>query len=314
MDAEAARWAARIDASPQEHSRSLDLWLAEDPRRAGALLRAQAILHALGSTQEADQGADIDTEASIARPTRSLLKWLPVGGMAVAASLAVVVLYPRISQPSTIYQTDSGETRQIALADGSAVAIDARSQLEVDYSGTRRTINLREGRAIFRVTKQDDRPFQVVVGDITITDIGTEFQVNDDPKRGRVEVLVIEGEVRIDSPSGRFNLTAGRTVELDRTTVGPVKASGMPLSTNEIARTTAWREGRLELDGDTLAEAVDQLNRGNQVQIVLKDRELAMKELHGAFRMNDPRGFAEAVAIGLGAEFSEQNGTIILER
>ena len=71
-------------------------------------------------------------------------------------------------------------------------------------------------------------------------------------------------------------------------------------------------EGRLELDGDTLAEAIAQLNRANQVQIVIADPSLAGEELHGAFRMNDPRGFAQAVAISLDTAITERDGQISL--
>lgn len=42
----AARWAIRLDGAPLEHSeeQALDTWLAGEPRRRGALLRAEATL------------------------------------------------------------------------------------------------------------------------------------------------------------------------------------------------------------------------------------------------------------------------------
>jgi transmembrane sensor len=44
LEAEAARWAAALDAKADETPEGLDAWLAQNPRHAGALLRAQATL------------------------------------------------------------------------------------------------------------------------------------------------------------------------------------------------------------------------------------------------------------------------------
>jgi transmembrane sensor len=46
IDAAAAAWAARLDGEPlsTDERKSLEDWAAADPRRAGALARAMAIL------------------------------------------------------------------------------------------------------------------------------------------------------------------------------------------------------------------------------------------------------------------------------
>lgn len=310
MDSEAAQWAARIDARAGAPLPELDLWLAADPRHTGALLRAQAILALLSD----DPDASREASDNAAPPARTVRRWLVAGGGAIAAMVAAVALFVALPRPATIYETGAGEVQQIALADGSAMAIDARSRLAVDFDDGARRITMTNGRAIFRAAKGDDRPFQVVVGAIMITDIGTEFQVFDNPVSGTIEVLVTEGEVRIDGPGLRQNLVAGQTIRVARAGGPPIGSRSQPLSTRDILRTTAWREGRLELDGDTLAEAIAQLNRANQVQIVITDPILADKQLHGAFRMNDPRGFAQAAAVSLNAAITEQNGTITLGR
>ncbi|KPP94452.1 FecR family protein [Erythrobacter sp. HL-111] len=309
MESEAATWAARIDARAGEPLPELDAWLAEDPRHTGALLRAQSILALLSEDSDVLREAD-----EPAPPARSIRRWLLAGGGAIAAMAAAVTLFLAMPRPPAIYETGAGEVQQIALADGSAMAIDARSRLAVDFDGDARRITMSNGRAIFRAAKGDDRPFQVVVGAITITDIGTEFQVYNDPASKLIEVLVTEGEVQIDGPGLRLNLVAGQTIRVAPTGGRPIGSGSQSLSTRDILRTTAWREGRLELDGDTLAEAVAQLNRANQVQIVIADPGLAGQELHGEFRMSDPRGFAQAVAVSLNTTFAEQNGTITLGR
>jgi len=307
MDSAAAAWAARIDARAGEPLPELDSWLAADPRHTGALLRAEAILAMLAANPDVASKVEVGV-----RPAQPFKRWLVAGCGAVAAMAAATALFLATPRPAAIYETGAGEVQQIALADGSAIAIDARTHVEVDFGGTTRRISMTNGRAIFRAAKGDDRPFKVVVGAITITDIGTEFQVYDDPTTATIEVLVTEGEVRIDGPGQSMSLLAGQKVRVARSGRGPIRSGGEAISTREILRRTAWREGRLELDGDTLAEAIAQLNRANQVQIVIADPSLAGEELHGAFRMNDPRGFAQAVAISLDTAITERDGQISL--
>lgn len=304
IDAEAARWAARIDGRRGEPLPELEAWLAADPRRSGALLRAQAILHLMGTPAEPVH------EPQAAKPaTGAARRWLFAAAGTIAAAVALMIAIPAADP---VYETGPGEIQQVALDDGSAVAIDARSRVEIAYDAAARRIVMTGGRAIFRAAKGDPRPFTVEVGKVTITDIGTEFQVFDNPARQTIEVLVTEGEIRIEGPGLRRNVVAGQRIAIGRTASEPGRAAEDRLSTAEMLRTTAWREGRLELEGNTLAEAIAELNRANQVQIELVDAGLAHKELHGSFRITDPRGFAQAVAVSLDTRVSEQGGRIVI--
>ena len=316
MDSEAAAWAARLDARPDEAVPELEAWLARDPRRTGALLRAQAILAALGGL-EADAGmAAQENSDSAAQPVRRSSpgrRWLVMASSGLTG-LAAVAAMMFLALPGTlqVYETETGEIKQIALADGSAMAIDARSRLEVDYDNEVRLIRLNNGRAIFRAAKGDRRPFVVKVGEVTITDIGTEFQVFDDPRSGTIEVLVTEGVVVVDSGAQRVTMAAGQRLRVGRGKQQPTRLTPEALATRDTLRITAWREGRLELDGETLAETVAHLNRTNRLQIVIADPALGKKALFGTFLASDPRGFAEAVAVSLDTRITEKDGAIVM--
>ncbi|MFO6431627.1 FecR family protein [Erythrobacter sp. W302b] len=315
LDSEAAAWAARLDARPGEAMPELEAWLARDPRRTGALLRAQAILAALaGEAEDAERAVQPGSD-SMAPPAMHGIagrRWRAavVGGLtAIAAAVALFLIWPGTMQ---VYETETGEIKQIALADGSAMAIDARSRLEVAFDSNVRLIRLNNGRAIFRATKGDRRPFVVKVGTVTITDIGTEFQVLDDPLSDTIEVLVTEGVVEVDNGAQRMNIVAGQRLRVGRSTQQTARLSPEVLASRDIVRMIAWREGRLELDGETLAETVVHLNRTNRVQIRIADPSLGKKALFGTFLASDPRGFAEAVAVSLDTRMSEKDGVIVL--
>lgn len=281
----------------------LDAWLAQDQRHAGALLRAQALLHLLGTGGVVEEQA-APTPASTPAPARR--RWLWAGAMA-AAGLAALLL---VDWDAQTYATDPGETRRVALADGSALTIDSASRLKVDLDKGERTVTLREGRALFQVAHDAARPFRVAVGGVTITDIGTTFQVS----RGEagVDVLVSAGEVEVVSPAGRLRLVAGQRALFSARGV-PVAGALAPAA---MERALAWTSGRIELDGETLAEAVAAMNRHNRRAIRLADPALGAEKLYGAFRLDDPEGFARAAALSLGgrarAEVPAQDGAILI--
>lgn len=292
LEDEAARWAARIDASPDTPPAGLDRWLRADAAHAGALLRAQATLVMLGSS--APEALLLEEEA-VAKP-RTRLWWLGGTAVALAASLATAALL--LPARGDAIRTGIGEVRSVALQDGSSLAVDARSNLVTRIGSTARTVALSDGKALFRVRHDAAAPFRVTVGDVTITDIGTVFLVDADRDAGTVEVLVSEGMVEVAAGGRTIRLAAGQRarVALDGTTTAAVEHVDAPA----IERALGWTSGRLDLDGETLGEAIAELNRHNQLQIRLARPALAREKLYGAFRIDDPAGFAQSAAIGLG--------------
>ncbi|MBX7484129.1 FecR family protein [Qipengyuania qiaonensis] len=316
VESEAAAWAARIDADPDAADAELEAWLANDPKHAGALLRAQAALVAL----ERPLVAANDRITTTGKRPLSIARWFWVGGGGLAAAAASIALFFALpiqqesSEPSQIYVTELGEIQQVALDDGSSISIDANTTIEVAFAEERRVIRLSDGRALFRASHEPGRPFQVIVGDVTITDIGTEFQVYDDVSTGIVDVIVTEGEILVESPAGRITLFEGQRIELGRTGATRASPNTGTVSHSEISRITAWRAGRLDLDGETLSEAVTQLNRANRLQIRVGSSAIAGKKLYGSFRINDPRGFADAAGASLGVPVSEYDEVITIGR
>ncbi len=291
LEDEAARWAARIDASPETAPAGLDRWLRADPAHAGALLRAQATLVMLG-------GAVPETLVA-EKPGRSRRFWWLGGATAgLAASIAAAALLLLPARGEQIH-TGIGEVRSVALNDGSSLAVDARSTLVTRIGRAARTVSLADGKALFRVRHDVGAPFRVLVGEVTITDIGTVFQVDADREAGTVEVLVSEGVVDVAAAGRTLRLVAGQRARfaIDGTTA-PTTAERVDAS--GVERAMGWTSGRLDLDGETLGEAVAELNRHNPLQIRLASPALAREKLYGAFRMDDPAGFAQSAAIGLG--------------
>jgi transmembrane sensor len=301
---QAAEWATRIDAGlvDADSDDSLRRWLEGNPRRKGALLRAEA---ALSFVDRARALAGVIPKP-VPRPIWIRRKFL-FAGAALAASLAGVVV---LVTPSQRYGTALGEIRQVPLSDGSLVAINTQSAVEVVMHADRREVTLTRGEAWFQVAHDKQRPFIVSAGRIRVRALGTAFSVRRHDEGA--EVQVTEGVVEtwtVGEEGLRGRVAAGAKAYIaEYQPPKPIAGSA------DVERSLAWREGRIVLEGETLDEAVAQFNRFNARKLVIADPSLAAEKLVGQFRATEPLKFAEAVATTLGARIDEDRDTIRLSR
>jgi len=323
VDDIAADWAIRRDAGALDAAEAveLDAWLAEDPRRAGALLRAEAMLalatRAIGlpgaSAPDNGTGREHETPAQrsdrwMARPFgRRLL--LGGGAGALAASVAGVLFLGPAS--GVEIETAIGEVRRVPLADGSTAAINTDSRLRVAINDKFRRIELDQGEAFFEVAHDKARPFTVAAGRVRVRAVGTAFSVR---RRGDgAEILVTEGVVEtwVDGYEGSKTRIAagGRSFVSERP--APIEVAAAP---QQIDRALAWRSGELALNGESLGYAVAELNRYNGRKVEVVGDDLAGEPLVGYFRTGDPETFAEAAASLTGARVETEGAVIRIRR
>jgi transmembrane sensor len=307
----AASWAARIDReqlAPSE-ANAFDTWLAGDVRRAGAFARASAVLALVDNAQGYAQAiaADMESATPAARGPAVSRRALIAGGAGAAAAAAAGVAMVRGGPPS--YQTGVGEVLLVPLPDGSVATLSTASKILVNFDNKERRIELVHGEALFEVTKNPTRPFIVSANGSDVRAVGTAFTVRrQDPVNLRV--LVQEGvvELKSDPASEGLLMTAG--MQADQRAGKP--AHVREVESAEIDRQLAWRQGKIALRGETLAEAVQEFNRYNDIPIVLGDEATAQKTVTGMFAATNPEGFAEAVAVGVGLEIRVERDRIIL--
>jgi transmembrane sensor len=314
----AAEWLARRgdDLSSQEEIAFRE-WLAADPRHLGAYARAEALMAHLERAGAA--GADaLRLEAET--PEHSMIARWGVdrrrfiwGGSVIAglaAAVGAIVWLPRLMRES--YSTILGETREVVLSDGSMLTLNTASKVLVDYSKQERRIVLMAGEALFDVAKNRQRPFLVVAGDTQVRALGTSFTVKLLP-REPVRVLVQEGQVEVKRP----NVPEAAPVKLSANTIA-VAPSQAPISTEkltsaQVSRDLAWREGRIAFDNETLAEAARAFSRYSDIRILVS-ADVEKQTVTGLFVANDPVGFAKAAALSLGLRTEIDNRGIRLDK
>src|ERR1700722_7939772 len=301
---QAAEWATRIDSgSIDPHTdEGLRRWLDEDPRRQGALLRAEAALSFV------DRGRALAgvIPKPAPRPIWIRRKLLFAGAALAAGIVGVAVL----TTGSHRYGTGLGEIKQVRLSDGSVVAINTQSTVEVAMHPNVREVTLTHGEAWFKVAHDKSRPFIVSAGRIRVRAVGTAFSVRRHDEGADIQVT--EGEVEtwtVGEENRRVRVAAGsKAYAAEYQPPKPIPASA------DIERALAWREGQIVLEGETLDEAVAQFNRYNARKLVISDPSLAAEKLVGQFRATEPQTFAGAASTTLGAKVDEEGDTIRLSR
>jgi transmembrane sensor len=300
IDAAAARWAARLDRAPlsEAERRELEAWAAADPRRAGAFAKACAV------SAHFDRAQALGPQFEPARhpeARRLQRRGMLAGGLGLMAAGVAAAAVFGVNEISGRIATRKGDVRRVALADGSGVTLNTDSSVRPEFRPALRRIALLRGEALFDVAKDAARPFVVEAGEVRVRAVGTSFSVRrlDD---GTVSVLVREGVVEVS----RGSEPALRLVA-DRSTL--VAAGGalraVTLAAGRAEKAVAWRQGQLDLDGLTVADAAREYERYTDRRILWDDPAVGRMKVTGLFSINDPDGFARAAALSLGLRTAE---------
>ncbi|MDF1747852.1 MAG: FecR domain-containing protein [Alphaproteobacteria bacterium] len=219
---------------------------------------------------------------------------LAFGAVAAAACLMLAVVGPDLLQNlRSDYATGTAETRTVRLADDSMVTLAPESAISVTYTPGDRQIQLLAGEAYFDVSPNPGRPFQVGVEAVTVTVLGTAFDV----RRGvnETDIAVSQGVVRVDAgavdPPVTETLTVGQAVRVNAS--GHARRSDGP-----VQQVAAWRQNQLIARDEPLGIVVDQLRRYYTGKIIVTDDALAAQSVTGVYNLADPvealRGIARA--------------------
>ncbi|HET7084717.1 MAG TPA: FecR domain-containing protein [Rhizomicrobium sp.] len=316
IDLEAAEWAARMDRGPlaPEQEAGFQAWLDGDARCLGAYGRMRAI--ALTSERARALGPDFDP-ASFEPPSRLALdrrRTLQLGGAIAASALIGVTGTWQMLRHRGRFSTGKGETKVVALKDGSVVTLNTASEIQVNYSDSLRSVELVQGEALFDVAKNKSRPFVVSAGDTDVRAVGTSFTVRK-LEAAPVQVLVREGVVEVFKPA--INAAPVR-IAANNMALAPEGESAViaarPIPAVQVNRQMAWQKGQIAFEGESLAEAAAEFARYSDTRIIIEDQALAREEIAGLFKATDPVGFAQTIAISLNAKARIGEGEVRLAR
>lgn len=281
-------------ASASERQAIAD-WIEADPRHAVAFARMEAAweagdrLRASPPPIEApDAAAEINGRSRVSRRT--------LVGAGLAASIATVgaTVAWRYTSDVDLHHTRLGERRIITLADGSRIHLNTASAVEVAMRKHSRRVRLVKGEALFEVAHDPGRPFLVDAGAARLRAVGTAFNVR--IRDTVVELTVTEGVVAVAEDAADVHrpdvskIAAGGGAVIGSGAMAPTA-----LNATVLRQRTAWQDGVIELDGETLAQAVEEFNRYRGAPIIVGDPRLANLRVGGRFEVDEAEKFLTAV-------------------
>ena len=261
----------------------------------------------------------MDMNARAGDRKRKVLKWLayvtaclllPVLGMAVHGIMA-----PRKDVVWTEVNVPEGHTEEVTLSDGTVLQLNAGTRLTYpsEFTGTRRVVFV-EGEVFAKVAGNPECPFILSAPDVDVEVLGTVFNFKAYDGSDCVELLLMEGAVRMDI--GRDNLDRsievcpGEMVQYDR------RSSEIEIRNFNPSGYRGFHEGgSVHFFNLPLSDIVADLERLFSVKMVILDETLAHARYFALFTNGEP---LEKILEGLNADgrmkFAKKDGVIYVSR
>jgi transmembrane sensor len=267
---EAGEWVQRLSESNEEDAQALtDQWMQwcnVDALNLSAYEQMQRVWDAFSDVR--------DTTSLALKPLNRLRH--RIGLIALAASVVVAVgatawLVSGYSDAQEL-ATPVGMQRSVILSDGTHLDLAPDSLVSTRFTLTERDIQLKRGQAFFAVTHSAIRPFIVHAGALTVTAIGTAFDVRIGPS-GTV-VTVSEGRVGVSPGVDESAQGSGAPGETIRASMGErvtfsKSAHRLSVATVDPKVAESWRDGELQFVGESLEDVVAAVNRYSAARIVV---------------------------------------------
>lgn len=304
---EAARWFAHNQALDEAFpDPDFDAWLSRDLRHRLAyseIERDWRISLALARTPQG-QNRELRRAPFLMRRTTHVagaaLACLGILGFVsirFADSIPVFSLGEQVE--ARAFGTSPGQPQTWRMSDGSTLTLGGASHATSHFDASARRIEIDAGSARLKIVADDPRPAEIRAGALKVHTRAATLDIAVGPQQAHIRV--IEGMGLGEGPASKAQkLAPGDELQVPPVPSAPSAPSGS--STRKAGRPMASASDM------TLGHAVALLNESNRVKIRIEDPRLEGRRLAGAFRSDDPDGFAHAVAIVLGLDVIRENG------
>lgn len=311
IEAEASRLLARLSLDPPpDEIEAICAWIDASPDHAVAFARAES------AWEHADRlkaAPGYDFAADVASPPQYVASAGMSRRMFIAAMFALFLFVTaaavtvRTLNDVRKFNTAVGEVKDIALADGSRMHLNSDTSAEVRYTDNGRRVRILHGEASFDVAHDKARPFDVEAQSAVIRAVGTAFNVR--MRQSLIELTVTQGTVQVRSgQSSAHPVSAGSGAVIRPRTIALTH-----LDKNLIDQRLAWRERMVELDGETIEQAVAEFNRYRTQPMVIGDARVSSLRIGGRFRTTDSQEFLTALQMSLPIRaVASQDGSVML--
>lgn len=292
---EATRWILRLRGIPDDSPVRLefDAWVSTSPDHRSAWASVNQAWNVLGAAQPAyadrNWSAAPNSPGTSSRRPHAVARRLPRRSFAIGVSVLATICLFWLLAPGILlglrsdYRTAAGQTELVRMADGSTVELSGSSAISTQIAPAERRVRLLAGAAFFDVAHDEGRPFLVDADGIEVTVLGTAFDVQ--VSSASTTVALLRGSIRAQatkSDDAPVVLHPGQVAVIDH---ADGKVTVKDIALEDIG---AWRDGKILLEGVTVREAVEMVQRYHPAWIVIPDSRLGDRRISGLFDLADP--------------------------
>ncbi|WP_421919904.1 FecR family protein [Marinifilum sp.] len=178
---------------------------------------------------------------------------------------------------NTITTPTQGEY-SASLSDGTKIWLNAQTKIEFPerFGKGKREVRLISGEAYFEVTKNEERPFIVLLSNGSEVEVlGTRFNVMAYKDEAEIQTTLVEGKVRFGMMDEEVLLAPG-------------EQSGMNTETGEVqvreVKTniyTAWVNGKFVFNREPMESVLRKMSRWYGVKVICDDEAVLKRRISG---------------------------------
>lgn len=190
-------------------------------------------------------------------------------------------IYSNSNKPLQYYYVEAplASTASFTLPDGSSIRLNAGSRLTYDskFGKKERLVHL-EGEAYFDVQHDERKTFIVTTERMRVTDLGTSFNIKDYPDDEQSEIALVQGKVSLSTSENECSL------EMAPGEIASVENSGKTtIRKGGIESAISWISGCYLFEDESLDSITKKLERGFDVNIVIKNKNATKLKFNGYF-------------------------------
>ena len=203
-----------------------------------------------------------------------------------------------------IVTTGMGEHSRVSLPDGSLLTLNAKTTVRYNLADGKRQVSI-DGEAFFEVARDPEHPFVVSANGMTVTCLGTSFDVRNYSDESTASVVLRDGKVRVNARDADLTMEPGSRVLMDRQTLALSKHTVTP------SDYTAWLNGEIKFNNQTLEEIAAELSRNYNIDLVITSNELRQERFNGYLGRSSLRNILDVLCLASDMSYHVDNDTMV---
>lgn len=291
--------------STQNELTQIENWAQESAENLEELQLLRSIWQDVGSlhtepVQVDAASAFAKVKAKKAAHTSSSPGFWNAWKVAAVIFLAVSALLLLIQDDNDV-QLVAESITEVALSDSTKITVNEGSTLiyEKNFNTSVRKVSL-SGEAFFDVARNEEKPFVVQVGEVTVTVLGTSFNIKESDKS--VNVAVATGRVEVKSSFGTEILSAGEQV-----TVNLAEKELKTADNSSSGMEQYWFSKKLVFTGSNLATVLSDLESTYRVKIKVSNETILNCKFQATFENQSIDEILEIIGLSQGLTVEQTN-------